>query len=460
MSASQQKKNRRAEPAQASPKAPQKQPSRAPWILGGIGAVLLLVLAVFFAVWNSGFFVRHATAVTVGSHQLSPAEYNYFYQNVYYNSGAQYMTDTSISLDQQIYDEESGLTWGGYLHQETLRAIATNYAVYDEALANGFTLSQADIDLVEADIANIALSAASSNTSLNGYLAAVYGPGCNEDTFRDYALMMQTVSAYQTHYAENLTYEAAALDAYYAEHAGEIDTVTYRSYSCGEDESLAQELKDSGDEETFAAVAMNAAGSESDSTERYASAKASLPAACRDWLTDPARQYGDTETFEENGSWTAVMFLRDDSQYNERPTVNVRHILIRDGGETTAQAVLDEYLAGEQTEDAFAELARTYTADSNAEEGGLYEGVYPGQMLRPFNDWCFDPARQPGDTDIVTTIYGQHVMYFVGEGSDTCVHARTAEALRSEDYAAWVSGFDGRLTASAQSFGMRFTAGR
>ena len=35
-------------------------------------------------------------------------------------------------------------------------------------------------------------------------------------------------------------------------------------------------------------------------------------------------------------------------------------------------------------------------------------------MVTAFNDWCFDTARQPGDTGVVKTEYGYHVMYFVG----------------------------------------------
>ena len=35
-------------------------------------------------------------------------------------------------------------------------------------------------------------------------------------------------------------------------------------------------------------------------------------------------------------------------------------------------------------------------------------------MTTEFNDWCFDPSRQPGDTGIVETDYGYHIMYYVG----------------------------------------------
>lgn len=121
--------------------------------------------------------------------------------------------------------------------------------------------------------------------------------------------------------------------------------------------------------------------------------------------------------------FTASGLTRDDT-----PMVNVRHILIipdetaEDGtytdaawqeAERQAQALLDEWLAGDSTEEGFAALAAAHTEDpGSAQTGGLYEEVYPGQMVQPFNDWCFDAARAEGDYGIVRTDYGYHVMYF------------------------------------------------
>lgn len=36
-------------------------------------------------------------------------------------------------------------------------------------------------------------------------------------------------------------------------------------------------------------------------------------------------------------------------------------------------------------------------------------------MADAFENWCFDANRKPGDTGIVETTYGYHVMYFQGE---------------------------------------------
>ena len=36
-------------------------------------------------------------------------------------------------------------------------------------------------------------------------------------------------------------------------------------------------------------------------------------------------------------------------------------------------------------------------------------------MVTEFNDWVFDTERKEGDTGIVKTTYGYHIMYYVGD---------------------------------------------
>lgn len=127
-------------------------------------------------------------------------------------------------------------------------------------------------------------------------------------------------------------------------------------------------------------------------------------------------------TFVENG------VEKNDEQY-----VAVRHILIApEGGTTgedgtvtysdeewetargTAQSLLDQWAAGEATEEAFAQLANEHSTDPGSNtNGGLYEQVALGQMVEPFETWCFDESRQYGDSGLVQTDYGYHVMFFV-----------------------------------------------
>ena len=134
--------------------------------------------------------------------------------------------------------------------------------------------------------------------------------------------------------------------------------------------------------------------------------------------------------FDEN----AESYAESDVTKDSGIYVDVRHILYvpetngtdADGNaisteedwaaaEAKAQELLNQWLAGEQTEESFAELAIHNSEDPGSSgNGGLYENVYVGQMVEPFENWCFDETRKIGDYGIVKTDYGYHIMYFVG----------------------------------------------
>lgn len=126
-------------------------------------------------------------------------------------------------------------------------------------------------------------------------------------------------------------------------------------------------------------------------------------------------------------------------------TVDVRHILVhidKVEGVTedtpseerwnaclaAAQKIYDEYLEGELTEENFGKLANKYSHDKNGQvtDGGIYADVQKGQMVAEFDAWCFDETRKPGDTDLVKTQFGYHVMYFVGSEETWITGTRSA----------------------------------
>lgn len=197
----------------------------------------------------------------------------------------------------------------------------------------------------------------------------------------------------------------------------------------------------------------------------------------RDWIVGKveAENEGDEPTYVERqvGELTVIPYTTGsgDSEVvngyyvvrfggvndNNYALKNVRHILVSFEGGTkdsngnvtysdaekatakaAAEKLLQQWKAGDMTEDSFAELAKNNSTDPGSKSnGGLYEDVYPGQMVTAFNDWCFDSERKVGDTGLVETEYGYHVMFFVGDSETLYRDFMIENALRSSDLQEW-----------------------
>lgn len=106
---------------------------------------------------------------------------------------------------------------------------------------------------------------------------------------------------------------------------------------------------------------------------------------------------------------------------------HVRHILFKIGQEATAsdweecrkkaQDVLDQWLAGEATEDSFAALAMEHSEDPGSQPyGGLYRGLSDmTSFLQEFKDWYLEDGRKHGDYGLVKTSAGYHIMFYSAE---------------------------------------------
>lgn len=117
---------------------------------------------------------------------------------------------------------------------------------------------------------------------------------------------------------------------------------------------------------------------------------------------------------------------------------SVRHILIEVAEDKTddnwencrieAQKLLDEWLAGEHTEETFAEYAKEHSADGgSSSNGGLYTGLNDEtSFVQEFKDWYLAEGRQAGDYGLVKTTYGYHIMYFSGTEPEWISYCRDA----------------------------------
>lgn len=188
----------------------------------------------------------------------------------------------------------------------------------------------------------------------------------------------------------------------------------------------------------------------------------------KEWLVDSERKEGDMKVFEsvsgegENAKIMGYYVVRFGSiNENKFNLKDVRHILIAfeggkynsSTGETTytdaekkaalekAEKLYNEWKNGAATEESFIALVKDNTKDTaSAEDGGLYENVYPGQMVEKFEDFCYAEDRKPGDTAIVESNYGYHIMYFVGDSDLTYRDFMIKNSLKSDELTEWLEG--------------------
>ena len=408
--------------------------------------------------------------------------YNNWYQSYGENMAlfmSMYGLDMTKPLSEQSYSEAT--TWADYFVDMALSTAQRDYLLADNAAAEGFTLTEESQSALDQNFDNIpAIATLYGYSNADNYLRAMYGPGATLESYRAYAERSALATDYYNAYAENLVIEDADIRAYEADKYDDYSSFSYVSYALSYSYFLTggTEAEDGTitytDEERDAARAAAKAAAESlpqcstadelnaaiaklglgenapaEATVRNNILLTSCSSNIRQWLADSNRKVGDftvvaneSTTTGEDGvetttisGYTAYVFTgRAD---NNDPMVNVRHILAAfeggttdDNGVTTytddekaaalekAEGILASYQNGELTEEAFAELAKTNSADTgSAANGGLIEDIAAAQGLyvQPFTDWSVDPARKPGDTGIIETTYGYHVMYFVGQ---------------------------------------------
>lgn len=303
-----------------------------------------------------------AVVAACGDRELTNGRLSFYYWQQFYQFMSVYGSyismmglDLSQPLSEQMYDETH--TWEDLFLRMAMTAFWQDCAVQTHAQQAGF---QADAS-VETDVESLLKSledtaSVSNFDSADAYLQSLYGPFVTAADYADYARVSMANDDYLTELFDGIKYSEADVEAYFDAHAEDF---------------TSQGL--SKDDPNMINV--------------------------RHILITPKADEG-AET-DENGSPVLTDQNWADAQ-------------------AKAEELLAQWQAGEATEDSFAALSTEHNEDpGSASTGGLYTEVAPGRMVETFNDWCFDAARQPGDTGIVKTDYGYHVMYFVGQ----CDHA-------------------------------------
>ena len=499
MSASREKKKRQEFLAgggvdpRAARAAEQKAAEKKAKILYTTLAIAFVVVAVFLVVYNSGIIQRNQTALTIDGEKYTVADVSYYYYDAYQNFlntygsyASMFGLDTSKSLKSQNYSDD--MTWDEYFKEQAVGSMKFIHAVLAKAQEEGMTLEDEDMETFNSSVESLKSQASQYGYSYKAYLNVVYGSSMTASVFEEHLKDQILASKYVTAYQDTLTFTDDEIQAYYDENKNTYDLVSgeYVSISGSAESTTDEEGNTVEPTEEEKTAAMEAAKETAEAimaayedggdlealAEEYGATYTSSDEMTYsstyvygDWFFDEGRTAGDAEVLEDTNYNRYFVAVFHDRQQDDALDYNVRHILVTEdnleldeGEEATdemilakAQEILDSW---DGTEEGFAELAKEYSQDGNAAEGGLYENVAKGTMASEFEDWCYEAGRKSGDTGIVETSYGQHIMYFVGYGETPYWYYACNNALVSNAYTEWQTEMTDSVTAEVNESGM------
>lgn len=306
---------------------------------------------------------------TINGKELTNTQLQIFYRMQvldflnYYGAYVSYvgMDYTKPFSEQTCYYDES-MTWEQYFLDVSLDTWQNYQTLALLAEEAGYTMSQEWQESLDALPEDLIQQAEEGEfESVDAMLEELIGPGCDEEDYLKYVGLIYLSNDFYASEYERLAPSDADVEAYFA-----------------------------ANEETF--------------SQQGITKESGLNASVRHILISPEGGTTDEETGETtytDEEWAAC--------------------------QEKAQQLLDEWKAGDATEESFAALVEDNTADGgSASTGGLYEDIYKGSgMVEPFETWCVEATRQPGDTGLVKTEFGYHIMYFVSGEPNWQIAART-----------------------------------
>ena len=397
-----------------------------------VAAALAVVLCVSL-VLNSGILLK-GSVISSENYTVTKGMMSYYiyeqYKSFtdYYGSSLSAMTfDKNRSLKKQYYNETQ--TFFEFFADEAYTDAKTYVYFCEAAKKAGFDIS---------DQAKDALKLRAENTDLK-----LYGRGLSLEDVYNALYIRALASSYNSKMYSEAIPEDTDIQKYLEKNTVQCQLVDYLVYSVKyskdnkADQSKAEETAnalakaETPDDFKLEAVKLYTDGvittldPTDESVKKVISQMLSEKIAFTDndlgdWLFRDA-EVNQTKVIQDTTKNCYNVYMLLAKPYlDTTKTVDVRHILLpfgdydsKEAAKADAERILALYNG---TEESFASLALTYSSDlGSSAVGGLYERVEQGSMETEFDAWCFDSSRKSGDTGIVYTSTGYHVMYFCGD---------------------------------------------
>lgn len=412
-------------------------------IIWGVVIALIAVLITGIVLVKTGIVHRNLTAFEIADEEFSVADYNYWFQMI------------STQMLNSTYS---------YADRETVMTnIFSIIGVAKAAEAKGYKLDGEELNTYNSTLAQLRKDLDAFNGSEKKFFNQRYGFGTNEEiVMKNYRYQLLAIKYYND-FREDLDYTDADLENYYKEHG--VETLasldfrvaifstdngnTFNTAYASNADALAAANKLNGlisDEKSFINAVKAEAQSlgvdmskfkEEDTLEedfKYSSMNTQLTEV-RDWLFSTDRKANDhtviTATIDGKEVSYLILIVNPLSREDYK-TIDMRHILISTSTEGTnkteeavkadAKAKIEQICAEwedtDMTDAKFAELAKKYSADTTAEDGGLIEKITKEQLVESIDKFLFDESRKVGDYKIVESTYGYHLVYYKGTNTE------------------------------------------
>ena len=269
-----------------------------------------------------------------------------------------------------------------------MRQAASVYAVYQAAEAAGYQLDAEAAESIDSTIAEIKTYADQNNMSIDEYIEAVFGRGCDEESYRHYMKVVNTASAYPA----TIEYTVAEKAARDAENPADFDNVAFYYYINNastieaEEEAAAEEAtqEETADENADATTDENADAATDENadaaTDENADAATDENAdAATDENADAATDENADVATDENAD------AADDDSAEEATETDEEAAARRDA---EAKAAAEKMAAEFDTDDDAVSIYADYTRNNLENSGGAI--VLPEEAL----DWLFGEAEE------------------------------------------------------------------